>query len=105
METYKDFGIAPTAYLDGVKRENDFQLVKWYKCDKPVKVIDWNTGKPKMQDKFCCAVARIWWNDHEPGWEFESVGTRFLEDYVDGLSEFVLNWMIEHTPEEVTGDD
>ena len=30
------------------------------------------------------------WNDHEPCWEFSSVGTRFLEDYVDGLSEYIL---------------
>ena len=32
-------------------------------------------------------------NDKEPCWEFKSVGTRFFEDYQDGLCEFILKWL------------
>ena len=34
-------------------------------------------------------VAWIDWNDHEPCWEFSSVGTRFIDDYEDGLCEYI----------------
>lgn len=90
---FKDFEIRPTDFIDGHKDPNKFSLCKWYKTDKPIKVTDWETGKEKMQDTFCYVVAFIEWNEKEPCWEFKSVGTRFLEDYEEGLSEFILKVM------------
>ena len=87
---FKDFEIRQTCYLDGHTDPKHWDVVKWYKTDEPKKVIDWKTGKEKTQDMFCYSVASFYWNDKEPCWEFESVGTRFLEDYEEGLSEFVL---------------
>ena len=90
---FKDFEIRPTCFLDGHIDPKQFDVVKWYKTDKPIKVTDGLTGEEKMKDTFCYSVAHIWWNDKEPCWEFESVGTRFLYDYEDGLCEFILEWI------------
>ena len=90
---FKDFEIRPTCFLDGHIDPKQFDVVKWYKTDKPIKVTDGLTGEEKMKDTFCYSVAHIWSNDKEPCWEFESVGTRFLEDYEECLCEFILKWI------------
>lgn len=90
---FKDFEIRPTIYLDGIDRPNNYSVVKWYTTDKPREVIDGRTGEKKMQDTFCYSVANIWWNEKEPCWEFKSVGTRFLEDYEEGLCEFIRKYI------------
>ena len=90
---FKDFEIRPTCFLDGHTDPKKWDVVKWYKTDKPGKVTDAKTGEEKMQDTFCYSVAQIWWNDKEPCWEFKSIGTRFLEDYEAGLCEFILKWL------------
>ena len=56
-------------------------------------VTDFKTGEKKISTRSCYSVAHIWWNEKESGWEFKSVGARFLEDYVEGLNEFILQWM------------
>ena len=89
---FKDFEIRPAIFLDGHTDPRRWDVVKWCKKDKPTKVIEWETGKEKMQDTFCYSVAHLWWNNKEPCWEFESVGTRFLEDYEEGLCEWILKW-------------
>jgi hypothetical protein len=58
-----------------------------------MEVTEWETGKKKIQDKFCFSVATVEWNEKEPCWEFRSYGTRFLEYYEEGLCEFVLKWL------------
>ena len=90
---FKDFEIRPACFIDGHTDPKYFDLVKCYKTDKPVKVTDAKTGEEKMQDTFCYSVAQIWWNEKEPCWEMHSVGTRFLEYYEEGLSEFILKWV------------
>ena len=90
---FKDFEIRPTAYLDGHHEPNKYDVVKWYKTDSPIEVTDGHTGEKKMQDTFCYSIAHIYWNSKEPCWEFESYGTRFLEAYETGLSEFVLKYL------------
>ena len=87
---FKDFEIRPTCYLDGHTDPKHWDVVKWCKRDEPVEVLDLRTGKKRMSDKFCFSVASMCWNEKEPCWEFESVGTRFLENYEEGLCEFVL---------------
>ena len=88
---FKDFEIRPTIFLDGHTDPKRWDVVKWCKCE-PREVIDGITGETKMSDTYCFSVASIWWNEKEPCWEFESVGTRFLEYYEDGLCEFVYKW-------------
>ena len=86
---FKDFEIRPTAYLDGHTEPNKYDVVKWYKTESPIEVTDLSTGEKKMKDTFCYSVAHIYWNPKEPCWEFESVGTRFIDDYENGLCEYI----------------
>lgn len=88
---FKDFEIRPAIFLDGHTDPKKWDVVKWVKCD-PHEAIDLKTGEKKMYDKHCYSVAFLEWNSKEPCWEFRSVGTRFLEDYEEGLCEFILKW-------------
>ena len=56
---FKDFEIRPTCFLDGHTDPKKWDVVKWYKTGKPVKVTDAKTGEEKMQDTFCYSVAQI----------------------------------------------
>lgn len=87
---FRDFEIRPTTFLDGHTDPKRWDVVKWYDHD-PWGVIEWETGK-KISTRSCYSVAFLWWNEKEPCWEFESVGTRFLEKYEEGLCEFILKW-------------
>ena len=88
---FKDFEIRPAVFLDGHTDPKKWDVVKWCKTE-PREVYDLRTGEKKMSDKYCYSVASLEWNSKEPCWEFSSVGTRFLEDYEEGLCEFVLKW-------------
>lgn len=69
---FKNFEIVPCGEINN--KSHNFELVKWY----------------QYEDKECCyVVAWIDWNEHEPCWEFSSVGTRFIDDYEDGLCEYI----------------
>lgn len=89
---FKDFEIRPTCFLDGHTDPKQWDVVKWCKREKAVRVFDIGLGEYKMSDTYCFSVAHIEWNEKEPCWEFRSVGTRFLEYYEEGLCEFVYKW-------------
>ena len=89
---FKDFEIRPTSYLDGHIDPKHWDVVKWYD-HAPWETIDWVTSEKKISTSSCYSVAHIWWNEKEPCWEFKSVGTRFLKDYVEGLCEFINKWL------------
>ena len=89
---FKDFEIRPTTYLDGHIDPKHWDVVKWYDHD-PFESIDFVTLEKKTSTRSCFSVAHIWWNEKEPCWEFESVGTRFLIEYVEGLCEFISKWL------------
>ena len=89
---FKDFEIRPTCFIDGHIDPKKWDVVKW-QCHNPIEVTDLETGEKKISTRSCYSVAQIWWNDKEPCWEFKSIGTRFLEDYQEGLCEFILKWL------------
>lgn len=89
---FKNFEIRPTTFLDGHTDPKKWDVVKRCNRDKPERVYDLNLGEYKMSDTYCFSVASLWWNEKEPCWEFESVGTRFLEYYEEGLCEFIYKW-------------
>ena len=86
---FKGFEIRSYVGLDGRTTEGRYEVVKWYTTKSPIEVTDACTGEKKMRDTFCYVVAWITWNPKEPEWEFESVGMRFIDDYEDGLCEFI----------------
>ena len=75
---FKDFEIKPCGEWNS--RHHNYELVRWYHDtihDRDVNYV----------------VAWIDWDDKEPGWEFTSVGTRFIDDYVDGLCEYIKKFL------------
>ena len=88
------FQIRDVTYL-GNPPENapiQFDIVKW-EYHKPREVIDFRTGKKVMSDKNCYSVAFLVWNSKEPGFEFSSVGLRWLESGADDdVIKMILNF-------------
>ena len=90
---FKDFEIRDVTYLcePPENRPIEFDLVKWQEHE-PYEVTDWQTGEKKLNTKYCFSIAKLWWNDHEPCFEFKSCGLRYLEHREDGLEEWLLKW-------------
>ena len=55
-----------------------YDVIQWYEHD-PWETIDALTGKKKVKTESCYVVAYLEWNPKEPGFEFRSVGLRWLE--------------------------
>lgn len=75
------FQIRDIVYLgldSDYKIENNFDIVKWVKCD-PHNVIDVKTGKEKTIDQYCYSVGRLEWDEKEESFNFKSIGLRWLE--------------------------
>lgn len=90
---FKDFEIRDVAYLGEPSKDRpiEFDLVKWQEHE-PYEVIDLETRQKTLSTKNCFSIARLWWNDIEPCFEFKSVGLRYLEYREDGLEEWLLKW-------------
>jgi hypothetical protein len=43
-------------------------------------------------NSYCWVIGMLKWNKKEHCFEFESVGTRYLQDREDGLEEWLLKW-------------
>lgn len=71
---FKNFEIRPVKSLDGVVDPKRYELVKWY------------------EPGHCYVVAWLTWNDKEPCFELASVGLRLVENWVDGLDQFIIKW-------------
>ena len=82
---FKDFEIRPVKSLDGVIDTKRFELVKWY--DHEPYVHGENTST-----RSCFVVAWLEWNDKDMGFELASVGLRLVENWVDGLDQFIIKW-------------
>lgn len=83
---FKDYFISKPMYLDGHEPDPwHFDVCKYHK---------------DLRTHF--VIASFYWNDNEPGWEFNSCGTRYLQYYTEGLNEWLLDVMklLEHGIEE-----
>ena len=88
---FKDFEIRPVKSIDGVIDPNRFELVKW--CNhEPMPVTNMRTGEKSIITRSCFVVAWLEWNDKEPCFELKSVGLRLVENWVDGLDQFIIKW-------------
>ena len=82
---FKDFEIRPVKSLDGVIDPKRFELVKWYDHEPYVHGESTST-------RSCFVVAWLEWHDKELGFDLTSVGLRLVENWVDGLDQFILKW-------------
>ena len=82
---FKDFEIRPVKSIDGVTDPNRFELVKWYDHEPYIHGESTST-------RSCFVVAWLEWNDKEPCFGLVSVGLRLVENWVDGLDQFIIKW-------------
>lgn len=82
---FKDFEIRPVKSLDGVIDPKRFELVKWYDHEPYIHGESTST-------RSCFVVAWLEWNDKEPCFELTSVGLRLVENWADGLDQFIIKW-------------
>ncbi len=82
---FKDFEIRPVKSLDGVIYTKRFELVKWYDHEPYVHGESTST-------RSCFVVAWLEWNDKEPCFELKSVGLRLVQNWADGLDQFIIKW-------------
>ena len=82
---FKDFEIRPVKSLDGVIDPKRFELVKWYDHEPYIHGESTST-------RSCFVVAWLEGKDKEPCFELTSVGWRLVENWVDGLDQFIIKW-------------
>lgn len=82
---FKDFEIRPVKSLDGVIDPKRFELVKWYDHEPYIHGESTST-------RSCFVVAWLEWNAKEPCFELTSVGLRLVENWADGLDQFIIKW-------------
>ena len=82
---FKDFEIRPVKSLDGVIDPKRFELVKWYDHEPYIHGESTST-------RSCFVVAWLEWNDKEPCFGLVSVGLRLVENWVEGLDQFIIKW-------------
>ena len=69
----------------------------------------WNFDIVKWADdnSYCWSIGSLKWDKKEPGFNFESIGLRYLRDREDGLEEWLLKWCelkeVEYRYEEDAG--
>ena len=90
-DEWNGFQFRSPSYLDGHFEPHKFDLVKWVDCE-PHEVTDLYTGKKRISTRYCFSIAALIWDTKEPGFDFESVGLRYLEYRIDGLENFILDF-------------
>lgn len=90
-DIWNGFQFRQPTYFDGHFEPYKFDLVKWEEHE-PYEVIDWYTGEKKMSTKNCFSIGQLIWDAKEEWFDFESVGTRYLEHRIDGLEEWILEF-------------
>jgi hypothetical protein len=79
---FKNFEIRQCTFLGDPPTPDyhkwNFDLVKWEKD---------HIGKD-----YCFSIGRLKYDRKEPGFDFRSIGTRYLEYREDGLEEWLLKW-------------
>lgn len=94
-DRWNDYQIRQPTYLDGHFEPDIYDLVKWVKRDVPTEVYSLSEEKYITSYEYCFSVAQIKWDKHEGWFDFESIGTRFLENYIDGLNEWLMDFINE----------
>lgn len=90
---FKDFEIRPATFLDGHKDPDRYEVVKWQHASKPFEATNLETGEKHMMQDYCFCIATLIYDPDEGNWCMESVGTRFMEYYEEGLNQYILSWI------------
>lgn len=90
-DEWNGFQFRAPCYVDGHFEPCKFDLIKWVD-NEPIEVLDLYTGEKKISTRHCFSIAQLTWNDHEQGFDFKSVGLRYLEHRTDGLEKFIFDF-------------
>ena len=82
---FKDFEIRPVKSIDGVINPKRFELVKWYDHEPYIH------GESTIT-RSCFVVAWLEYDNKDGFWDFKSVGLRLVENWADGLDQFIIKW-------------
>lgn len=93
-EEWNGFQFRSPVYLDGHFEPYEFDLVKW-ENHEPIKAIDGRTGEKKEFARSCYSIGKLTWDNKDQNFEFQSVGLRYLENRIDGLEEWILEFCDE----------
>lgn len=99
---WHDFEIRKPIYLKHPQPSTygKYDIVKWTHYTEPQTIKDVEIKDDEVivkdkevteNDKYCYSIGFLEYDFDEHGYNFESVGTRFLEDYEDGLCEWILD--------------
>ncbi len=102
-EEWNGFQIREPVYLNKHSEPYEFDIVKW-EDHEPYEVTDLYTGKKKISTRSCFSIGFLNWNKKEHWFGFESCGTRYLENRIDGLEKFILDFC-ETMREEITKEE
>lgn len=58
-----------------------------------------------MSSEYCFSIGMLTWDKKEGGFEFESSGLRYFENYIDGLNEWIMKFCKEQTYEYLSEED
>lgn len=89
---HNEFALRKVAYIDG--RDTfpyEIAIVKEVQCE-PRTAYSLDEEKYVTRTYYAYVIAHLKWNSEEPYWEFDSVGTRYLEDGNIELNEWLLNF-------------
>jgi hypothetical protein len=92
---WNNFQIRDVVYIDGHIDPNKFAVVKWC-THEPIEVTDMETGLKKTSKESCYTVANLEYSPEDNSFELHSCGMRFLNDYEEGLSEWIIEWCNEY---------
>ena len=90
-DRWNGFQFQAPVYLDGHYDPYKFTLVKWKTC-VPFEAIDFYTRKKVTKTEYCFSIGALIWDPKEEAFDFESCGLRYLENRIDGLEAFILDF-------------
>lgn len=90
-----DFEMRRTKRAERERYPIVYEIVKWYNTDHPIKCFSSEQNKEVEQSRFCYTVAFIRFDKKQWDWDFDSVGTRYIDNYVPGMTEWVKEWIEE----------
>lgn len=85
---WRDFEIKPTMFIDGHIDPCKFDLVRWY-AHTHIESYNPLNKTTELIDCSCYSIASLNWCKSSGRFSFESYDMRFIDDYEEGLVQFI----------------
>lgn len=90
---HNEFGLSKVVFFGSDKDVFPYRIhiVKWEEC-KPTETYSLTELKYKTVTSYCFVIGELEWDTKEPGWDFRSLGTRYLEYGTQELNKWILDF-------------